>query len=1230
MRKSLPFFASLLLAVMTTQLMTAPFAATSTRQAKQGRSSVKPRRAAPATKKSEAPSRDDRTDVKAAPVVDASSERVGTTAAQGAGPRLVVQLGQRTSVYGFAVFSRDGRLVATGGGGDVVVWDVATGREVRRLVGNEGDPGAQDVDGLTGGAFSPDNRLMAVAVGPNLRLWNVETGRLVWRRTNAANAFLVQEESQPPVAFTADGRQIGVRGDAARLVWDAATGKLLSRAAISKKGAVDGVTEDEMLARRVTSTDGAFVVDAKAGVVNVTEKASGRRLGGVRFKETGAGEEAGDGLLAFALSPDGRLLVTADKVDDETEAVRLWDVRTGELVRALAGRKPGDAAAVRFTSEGGLLAVSADGATVSARDLSSGHVVEWKADDEPSWLEVSADGRFVVTGAGRVGEVWDARTGARLARVEAELEEGEYAAEFRWDFAGFTPDETVTFRKESTMNDDTGRVFRLSMKDWQEKQSNGLGTMPLATGEGSEKAFVLSGDARAAAWEIVEGGDEGKPNRHLVTVWNADPKVKNKTFEVDRDEAYGDASGLALSPDGRRLVVSTANAGGNLAQSLVKVWDVDAKRALYKLNAPGFRVGSTIAWSPDGRVIATGADDGLIVLWDAATGKELKRLKGLLASVWRVAFSADSRLLMASSNEGVRLLIDTTTGAEVCRLVTFADGGWLVVDSQGRFDADDLADMRGAHWVAPDDPLRPLPLEIFMRDYYEPRLLARLLAGERFAPVRALAELNRRQPLVTVSFVEQQKERPELVNVTIEVEQGAGASKQGAQGIKRETGVYDLRLFRDGQLVGHAPEGAGGEVKTDAATGRATMTFKDIRLPRRANLKEVEFTAYAFNEDRVKSETARRTLKLGVAPAPSKGRAYVVSVGVNAYENAKWDLRFAANDARRLQEVVSARVAQSGEYAEVVRVPLVSDYELKDGKKTAPRVVNEATATKANFKAVLDLLAGREVDAATRAKIPNVERLQKVAPEDLVIISFSSHGYADERGNFYLLPYDTGAGAEMRDVLARAISSDELSLWLREVDAGELVLVVDACHSAASVQGEGFKPGPMGSRGLGQLSYDKGMRVLTSTQADNVALETNLTEQGLLTYTLTREGLEAERADFSPPDGQITVAEWLAYGVERVPVLFDEVEQRLAEMQAGRGAELSPETSQGTRTRVVVFAPDNSTATPAGATNGQSNGQSGADKTRRELGIAALSDKTQRPSLFDYARGRRASVLSRK
>ncbi len=200
-------------------------------------------------------------------------------------------------------------------------------------------------------------------------------------------------------------------------------------------------------------------------------------------------------------------------------------------------------------------------------------------------------------------------------------------------------------------------------------------------------------------------------------------------------------------------------------------------------------------------------------------------------------------------------------------------------------------------------------------------------------------------------------------------------------------------------------------------------------------------------------------------------------------------------------------------------------------------------------------------------------------PEDLVLVSASSHGYTDSDGIFYLVPSDSGtADLKSPEFRRRCISSDELSRWLRDVDAGELVLIVDACHSAAAIEGTDFKPGPMGSRGLGQLSYDKGMRILTATQADNVALEKG--GLGLLMRALLVDGLTAWQADYKPRDKAILLTEWLSYGVERVPRLYEE-------MKDGR--------IRGT------FDP-------------------------REL----ADGKTQQPSLFDFARRRREVVLARQ
>ena len=179
------------------------------------------------------------------------------------------------------------------------------------------------------------------------------------------------------------------------------------------------------------------------------------------------------------------------------------------------------------------------------------------------------------------------------------------------------------------------------------------------------------------------------------------------------------------------------------------------------------------------------------------------------------------------------------------------------------------------------------------------------------------------------------------------------------------------------------------------------------------------------------------------------------------------------------------------------------------------------------------------VDEQARKRLPGADKLLRATPDDLVVLSFSGHGYTDAHGVLYLLPYDVGEGrSEVAEILSRCISTSELSAWLRHVDAGELALVVDACHSAAAIEQGEFKPGPLGSHGLGQLAYDKGMRVLAGSQADDVAVESYKIKQGLLTYALVRDGLEQHCA---AREGVVTLGGLLAYAAERVPSLYSEV-----------------------------------------------------------------------------------------
>jgi len=171
-----------------------------------------------------------------------------------------------------------------------------------------------------------------------------------------------------------------------------------------------------------------------------------------------------------------------------------------------------------------------------------------------------------------------------------------------------------------------------------------------------------------------------------------------------------------------------------------------------------------------------------------------------------------------------------------------------------------------------------------------------------------------------------------------------------------------------------------------------------------------------------------------------------------------------------------------------------------------------------------------------------LEKIRAAEPEDAVIVYYAGHGTAQQQ-RFYLIPHDLGYEGKRTELdeaglhimLAHSISDLDLEQTFERLDAGSMLMVIDACNSGQALETEEKRRGPMNSKGLAQLAYEKGMYILTAAQSYQAALEAEQLGHGYLTYALVEEGLKSGAADNSPRDGQVTLREWLDYATERVP-----------------------------------------------------------------------------------------------
>ncbi len=517
-------------------------------------------------------------------------------------------------------FLPDGRTLVTAAAGTIHLWNTETWTET-----------ASWSEGIGPFALSPDGRRIAIICPEGICIRDTAT----WTQER----FL--EKAASPAAFSPDGQTLACDSPGGIALWPMADG-LKQVVLPDSVGALTGgaIAFFHPMRTLAFTPDGATLIVAQNGLSEHGVFTVG--LWDVRLEKETAGKEIAampedperpehTGVISsLAVSPNGQLLATASL----DHSVRLWDLRRQKRVAIRQGH----------LAEVGAVAFAPDGATVVTCDR-LGAVFMWdlraKTESEEAIGEAleplgfSTDGRRLAAITRENAVVfYDAATRQALGR--SALQE-EHASPER-----VAVDGDFSLLAEGL---DDGRVRIVNLATGEErlvKVGNGPVTLAAVSRDGGSLVSECGG-------ENLQALDLRSGKRVDLRRW---------------------ASRAVFSPDGKTLAVAPAPAEIGempaLAPENARVVVLDAATFVVRATLGAESRGTlAVAFSPDGRMAATGGMDETVRIWDARTGALLGACVGHKQMVEAVAFSYDGKTVASSGEDGELRFWNVASGQEL-------------------------------------------------------------------------------------------------------------------------------------------------------------------------------------------------------------------------------------------------------------------------------------------------------------------------------------------------------------------------------------------------------------------------------------------------------------------------------------------------------------------------------------------------------------------------------------
>ena len=235
----------------------------------------------------------------------------------------------------------------------------------------------------------------------------------------------------------------------------------------------------------------------------------------------------------------------------------------------------------------------------------------------------------------------------RKAAEESASRVREYASRLQEQLARAQIEEGRAWIERAKVNSARGNNFAAAMMAARALGFAGFGREKIVDQKFNEEYPVLLSSANDP---IDEQEARREINETALTGYFGRPLWQTPVYR----QHEGPVLSVAWSPDGKTL----ASGSGD---KTVKLWETATGKLLTNLQGHTDAVWS-VAWSPDGKTLASGSSDQTVKLWEAATGKLLKSLQGHTGQVIWVAWSPDGKTLASGSTDQTVKLWEVATG----------------------------------------------------------------------------------------------------------------------------------------------------------------------------------------------------------------------------------------------------------------------------------------------------------------------------------------------------------------------------------------------------------------------------------------------------------------------------------------------------------------------------------------------------------------------------------------